>query len=458
MKIWNLVAFACFATVGGVTVADGKYEATWESLNARTCPQWWRDAKFGIFIHWGVYSVPAFAPTESARIYDCYAEHYWRFLERDKKPAYIEYQRRHYPGRSYEDLAPLFTAENFNPEQWADLFRRAGAKYVVLTSKHHDGFALWPSAFSPRWNAGVLGPKRDLCGELTTAVRKAGLRMGMYYSLLEWFHPLYNDANIERFVKEINHPQMKELVQTYKPDILWTDGEWNYQWEIHRGPEFLAWLYNESDVKNHVVVNDRWGRKFNGKCGDFHTTEYDVVYEGDVSGVGAAHPWEECRGIGHSFGYNRFERAEDYMTDAQCIETLCEKVSRGGNFLLNIGPDATGLIPPIMEDRLLAMGRWLSVNGEAIYSTIAWENRPKNMKKDRVYFTRKVDALYAIFFNWPKSSVRISNAGAVKAVTLLGSNAKILFVQDGEDVLIEPPAITPGTMPCEHAWTFRLDR
>ena len=429
------------------------YEANWESLNARPCPAWWTEAKFGIFIHWGLYSVPAFAPANEKSVYDCYAEHYWRFLDKAKNPKFVEHHQKHYPGKSYEDFAPLFTAENFRPEQWADLFRRSGAKYVVLTSKHHEGFALWPSRYSQYWNAGAIGPKRDLCGELTAAVKAAGLHMGFYYSLLEWFHPLYNKENIDRFVAEVNLPQIKELVNAYRPEIVWTDGEWDYPWQTHRGPELLAWLYNESPVRDTVVVNDRWGKGFRGHCGDHYTTEYDdATLEKAAS---ASHPWEECRGIGRSFGYNRFETADHYMSNEQCVESLCEKCSRGGNLLLNIGPDATGLIPVVMQDRLLAMGRWLKVNGEAIYGTTAWANRPKDMKKNRLYFTAKGGSVYAIAFG-AREEFTVSGIGAVASVRLLGSDAKVDWEQEGDDVEIELPAFRQGRAPADYALAFEI--
>ena len=434
-------------------VSAKAYDANWESLNTRPCPQWWKDAKFGIFVHWGVYSVPAFAPYDEASVHGCYAEHYGNPERWEKYPQFAAHHAKHYPNKSYCDLAADFTAADFNPSAWAELFRRSGAKYVVLTSKHHDGFALWPSAFSPYFNAGLTGPKRDLCGDLTRAVRAAGLRMGFYYSLLEWRHPLYNKDDITKFVERVDLPQLKELVTRYRPEIVWTDGEWDYPWPVWRGPEFLAWLYNESPVKDVVVVNDRWGRGFRGKCGDHYTTEYaDITHDGEASDL---HPWEECRGISRSFGYNRFETAEHYLSNEACIETLCSTVSRGGNLLLNIGPTTDGLIPVVMEERLLAIGRWLEVNGEAIYGATAWEKRPKDMKERRVYFTRKGDALFAIVFGSPEK-IAVPDVGAVRSVSLLGSDRTVVWAQKGRDVEIEMPLFRLGTAPCEHALVFRL--
>ena len=448
-------AFALFAAVlpkSGVCTSSKTYEANWESLNTRPCPQWWKEAKFGIFVHWGLYSVPAFAPYDKKSVHGCYAEHYGNPQRWKKYPQFPAFHAKHFPNRSYGDFAAGFTAENFDPSAWAELFRRAGARYVVLTSKHHDGFALWPSAQTPYYNSMSMGPKRDICGELTDAVRSAGLRMGFYYSLLEWHHPLFKKDSIGKFVEQVNLPQLKELVARYRPEIVWTDGEWDYPWPVWRGPEFLSWLYNESPVKDTVVANDRWGSRFRGKCGDHYTTEYDDFAYG---AEGVQHPWEECRGIGRSFGYNRFETVEDYLSDEACVETLCDKVSRGGNLLLNIGPSADGLIPVIMQERLLAIGRWLSVNGEAIYGTTSWEKRPRSMKKDRVYFTRKGKTLYAIVFG-SAEKVPVKGTGIVKSVTLLGSGKEIAWTQTGHDVEIEIPLFRQGAAPCDHALVFGI--
>ena len=409
------------------------YEPNFESLNTRECPSWWKEAKFGIFIHWGVYSVPAFAPTGEKSVYDCYAEHYWRFLKA-RRAAFVDYHQKHYPGMSYMDFAPAFTAKNWEPAKWADLFKRAGARYVVLTSKHHEGFALWPSAYSPYWNASVLGPHRDVCGELTDAVKGVGLKMGFYYSLLEWNHPLYRPETIDQYVAQVNLPQIKELVTRYKPDIFWPDGEWDYSKETLRSAEILSWLYNESPVRDTVVTNDRWGKGFRGRCGDHYTTEYDE--DGKSRGKQFAHPWEECRGLGRSFGYNRMEGPENYLSNEGVVEVLAEKISRGGNLLLNVGPTSDGLIPAILQERLLALGTWLEINGEAVYGSRAWERRSADMRKSRVYFTRKDNAVYAIVFE-PKRVITVKGL-APRSVSALGSSEPVRTESTHEGLLIHP--------------------
>ena len=451
-KFAALVLIACCCRMA----AGETYKADWESLDKRPVPQWWREAKFGIFIHWGIYAVPAYAPVDVANVYAKYSEHYDNRM-RGNNAAFTNFHARTYGAHvRYADFAAQFRAEHFNPAEWADLFKRSGARYVVLTSKHHDGYALFPSAYSPRWNSQFLGPHRDLAGELSAAVKQAGLHMGFYYPLLEWGNPLYSKESIGRWVAEMNMPQMKELVTRYEPEIVWTDGEWDFTDEELRSVDFLAWLYNESPVKETVVANDRWGKKTRGKHGGHYTTEYDLVHSGSALDTQFAHPWEECRGIGGSFGYNRFETTEHYMTSAQCVENLVEKVSRGGNLLLNIGPKADGLIPVIMQQRLLDMGRWLEVNGEAIYATTAWQHRPKNMRETKVYFTRKPDAIYAICFNWPQEPLVIEHVAGAESVTLLGSKLPVKFACEGGKLTIQPPALNPGNMPCEYAWTFKI--
>ena len=366
-----------------LTGISQNYRNTWESIDSRPVPQWFEDVKFGIFIHWGVYSVPAWAPANAdISVYAKYAEWYWRRINDDSAAGKLfrEYHNRMYgEDFKYQDFAPRFRAEHFDPDHWAEVFKKAGAKYVVLTSKHHEGFTLWPSDQSWNWNSADIGSHRDLCGDLTKAVKEAGLRMGFYYSLYEWYNPLYHN-NLQKYVNDHMIPQMKNLVTMYEPDILWTDGEWDHPSEKWKSTDFLAWLYNESPVKEWICVNDRWGKETRGVHGGYFTTEYDMSH--DRKGVGETdRPWEECRGIGTSFGYNRIENTDNYMTSDQLVDLLIEKVSAGGNLLLDIGPTADGRIPVIQQQRLLDIGAWLHINGEAIYETRKWKGSKNNSTK-----------------------------------------------------------------------------
>lgn len=434
-----------------------QYEPNWASLDKRETPDWWKEAKFGIFIHWGLYSVPAYAPVKEVEgVYEKYAEHYEnRLLTKDK--LFTAHHNKYFGANfKYKDFAPMFRAEYFSPDDWADLFQQAGAKYVVLTSKHHDGFCLWPSKQSPGWNSVEAGPHRDLLADLSNSVRRKGLHMGLYYSLLEWNNPLYKKETISEWVDSHMIPQLKDLVVRYKPEVIFSDGEWDYSSSELKSEQFLAWLYNESAVKQTVVVNDRWGKETRSKHGGYYTTEYDLV--GSEKGIGknAAHPWEESRGIGTSYGYNRFETPNDYFSSKQLIELLLDKVSNGGNLLLDIGPDANGLIPVVMQERLLDIGAWLKVNGEAIYSTTAWEKRPEDMKAKGLFFTRKKDTLYVICSKWPDKPIVVDHVTRAGQVSMIGSQMPIQQKLNGEKLSITLPLIRPGELPSDYAWVFKI--
>src|SRR5215218_6100530 len=220
MKRTFLFLLSSFILVIGF--AQKKYNPTWESIDSRPIPRWFTDARFGIFIHWGLYSVPAWGPVgKEWPVYSKYAEWYWYRMQSDSSAVGNAFRNFHTttygPNFRYQDFAGSFKAELFNPELWADLFAASGAKYVVLTSKHHEGFTLWPSKETWNWNAVDVGPHRDLAGDLSKAVKSKGLKMGFYYSLYEWYNPLYH-TNVARYVDEHMLPQLKDLVTRYSPD------------------------------------------------------------------------------------------------------------------------------------------------------------------------------------------------------------------------------------------------
>jgi alpha-L-fucosidase len=433
-----------------LVAAGQRYEPTWSSLSSRPIPTWFTNAKFGIFIHWGLYSVPAWATNSNADGFGSnYSEWYWERLNNTKlkiHKEFVEFHEKTYgPNFKYQDFAPKFTCELFDPAKWADIFKNAGAKYVVLTSKHHDGFALWPSRESWNWNAVDAGPHRDLAGDLSKAVKNAGLHMGFYYSLYEWYNPLYRQ-DVKKYVDQHMLPQLKDLVTRYSPDIVWPDGEWDQPDSVWRSREFLAWLYNESPVKNSVVTNDRWGG--GRENGGFSTTEYG-------SGKSSLEkPWEECRGIGESFGFNRNENLEQYASSEKLVHTLIDVVARGGNLLLNIGPAADGTIPVIMQQRLKDIGDWLKVNGEAIYETTAWKDAPDLKTKD-IRFTKKGRDLYVILTKW-KDEFELEGVTNIKKVTMPGYTGNISAKKSGKKWIIKAPQLTPATNPCSYAWVYKI--
>jgi alpha-L-fucosidase len=450
-----------------IPAAEQKYEPNWKSLDSRPVPAWFDDAKFGIFIHWGVYSVPAWGPKGS------YAEWYWDALQNTNSETWKFHVKNYGTNFKYQDFAPRFTAELFEPNQWADIFARSGARYVVLTSKHHEGFCLWPNAESPNWNSVDAGPHRDLCGDLAKAVRARGLRMGFYYSLYEWFHPVYQ-TDFPRFVREHFYPQFKDLVMRYQPSIIFADGEWARTSAEWKSEELLAWLFNESPCRDDVVIDDRWGKDTRSRHGGYFTTEYGEV--GGDAKLNAGRKFEECRGIGASFGYNRNETLDDYQSASSLVCVLVNLVSKGGNLLLDIGPTADGCIPVIMQQRLVEMGDWLKVNGEAIYGTQPWKvhgegptqpakgpnaERKQVFQPSDVRFTSKDGAVYAICLALPMGDVQIKSLGKsagqcdqpVSSVRLLGSNEKLAWKQDADKLVIQ----CPPRLPCLHAAAFKIE-
>jgi alpha-L-fucosidase len=467
-------------------------KSDWQALDQRPIPNWFGNAKFGIFIHWGLYSVPSWAPVDGREALR-YAEWYWHSLTTGKSlpegapngATWRFHQRVYGANFPYEDFAPLFRAELFDSEQWAEILRAAGARYVVLTSKHHDGFALWPSVEATKtwgraWNSTDAGPKRDLVGDLTTAVRKEGLHMGLYYSLYEWYNPLWI-ADRSRYVREHMHPQFRDVVARYEPSIIFADGEWDLTSADWRSTELLNWLFEESPSKDEVVVNDRWGSDSRHVHGGYWTTEY-------TAGMSSLqHPWEESRGIGYSYGYNRAERAADYRSGRELVLMLADIVSRGGNLLLGIGPTTDGRIPVIMEQRLQDVGRWLSLNGEAIYSTRPWrrsrqwstgelpqldydkefmaeydvlklvESRVDGSAVIDAFFTCNDRSVFAIFPRWQADRITFEgiDAQSVKSVVLLGEDRPLAFHGAAEGTSVDLPVIS-GSLLAQPAWVLKF--
>lgn len=469
MKKIILLVFCFLLTL----MAQGQaYESSWTSLDSRPIPEWFQDSKFGIFIHWGVYSVPAWRQLEPG-LYASYAEWYYARVMFNPDNGGQEFHNKNYGADfEYRDFGPLFKAELFDPSLWASLFKRSGAKYVVLTTKHHDGYCLWPtsSPYKKDWNSMAVGPERDLVGELTTAVRGEGLKMGLYYSIIEWESSWTHrtesgyylpDWIIEKYkIPEDEYvdkhliPQLKELVNTYKPSLIFSDGgEWDGSEEYWKTKEFLAWLYNDSPVKDEVVVNDRFAKDMPGKHGDYYSSEYE-----DMEGVDAAYPWEESRGIGGSYGFNRAENIDDYNSSEELVHELIDIVSRGGNLLLNVGPSSDGRIPVIMQQRLIDIGSWLNVNGEAIYETRKREVNSQKNANQELYFSTKENLLFCMFTNWSKSiQIDLLENEQVKSIKFLGWDGELDWTVEDGLLKINVPAITMEKLPCLYAWTLQIE-
>ena len=424
------------------------YENNWESLNTRPVPAWFGDAKFGIFIHWGLYSVPAFTGN------GMYAEWYGKQIDDPEHPARKFHDRVYGPDFKYADFVKYFTAELFDADEWAELFRDSGARYINFVSKHHDGFCLYKSSLAPFWNTVDVGPHRDFCAELKAACEKTGVRFGVYHSVYEWWDPICLRDPEEYAVKHLI-PMMKELIEKYQPNTLFTDGEWEQESRIWHSTDFLQWLYNESSVRDFIVPNDRWGTETRGKFGGNFTTEYGEVGGGaTLDDAPDKRPFEECRGIGRSFGYNRAEDPQDYLSVKELLKILCSLVSKGGNLLLNIGPSADGKIPAIMKERLLGIGKWLKVNGDAIYGSKVYTYQPT----EGVYYTKQADAVYAITEAYPSGKHVFAEIPyrPDARVTLLGCDLPVSVYDADGKLGVDVPFVTPDKLGSENLYTFRV--
>lgn len=375
-------------------IAQGPYTDTWDSLCEHPVPKWYARDKFGIFIHWGIYSVPAFAPhtwelgeVDSKEWFadNPYAEWYYNSLNIGKGPTYEHHMEKYGKDFKYEDFIPMWKAENWDPKQWAEIFKEAGAEYVVLTTKHHDGFCLFPSKYT-HFNSVEMGPKRNITGELTEAVRDAGIRMGLYYSgLIDWQYandPIFEDDDLFGTASptfayaDYSYNQMNELVDDYAPSVFWNDIGWPKQSE-EMMPYFLAHYYNKVP---EGVVNDR----FNDRYHDFLTKEYKS------GSVNRKEKWEMCRGMGLSFGYNANEGDDKLISVPDLISLLVGTVANNGNLLLNIGPKADGTIPEEQVKRLKILGAWLKVNHDGIYGTRCSDRESEMLENGiELHYTQK---------------------------------------------------------------------
>jgi len=442
------------------------------SLAAHPVPSWYEDAKLGIFVHWSLSCVPAWAPRAGSlaellrdryrelQRYTPYAEWYWNALRIPGSPT-ARHHAEVWGDAPYQAFRARFqeTLARWDPAPWADLFAASGARYVVHVTKHHDGFLLWPSRHpnprEPEWQA-----RRDAVGDLAAAVRARGLRFGVYYSGgLDWtFEPrpilgvadglaaLPLDPGYERYVDA----HYRELIDRYRPSVLWNDiaypphrgALWrlfaDYYDEVGEGvvnDRFLpgpAWLVHALRARPVAQLADLAGAWLARRPGftfvpprpphcDFRTPEYATFAEAKVK------KWEATRGIGHSFGHNRNEPDEDLIEPGELVRSFADVVAKNGNLLLNVGPTVDGEIQPRERLRLEALGTWLAANGEAIYGTRPWK-RAEGSTQDgvAVRFTARDRSVFAIVLGTPRPpELRIRELAlrASGSVRLLGHGA-----------------------------------
>lgn len=422
--IYITIVLSCLLIQTGI--AEEKVPTMKQIYINREIPSWFNEAKFGIFVVWGPYSVPGFARQGQ------YAEWYLRTLDTPSRGGHKETAAFHNKAFgedvTYEDLADRFTAEMWDPDFWCKLFADSGAKYVVTTANYHDGFSMYPTTFGQfkketNWNSMGRGPKRDIIGELNKAGEKYNLKMGIYFSVYEWYNPLWIAGQKKRYAEEWFQPKFKEVVSKYKPWHIFLDGEWDDTYKNWGSDKLANWLYTESPVKDYVVTNDRWGR-CRGRYGDVFESEY-----GGGKYTSPNHPWQEDRGIGHSYGYNRNESVYDYDTRDKLLRTFSGVVGGGGNFLLCVGPTGDGRIPAIMQERLLQVGKWLKVNGDAVYGTTANPFWPR--KFDWGTISKKFGKLYLHVHNPKLDHIQIDGI----QVNVKGS--RLLHKDGHKDVSLE---------------------
>lgn len=473
-----------------------KYEPTWESLTRHSVPEWLLDAKFGIYAHWGVYSVPAYG-----------SEWYGRLMYDKNNPRNVyEHHKETYGGPSefgYKDFVPMFKAEHFDPDDWAEVIKQSGARYAGIAVVHHDGFALWDSEIN-RWNAGNMGPHRDLYGDLVKALRKKDLKVIATFHHIRtfnWFIPedkeeagkkgydlfapeyadfYWNEATstIEEFIT-LWKAKVMEVIEKYRPDVLWFDGG-DFQ-GLDRGDdvgEVLANYYNKSlawgkevDVLNKLPVSG----EFNFPR-DFGVLTFEA---GRDRPEYVDRPWIDDEKIGRqSWGY--IENLEYRKVD-ELIDGLVDRVSRNGGLVLSLSPKANGELPEEQKDILLAMGKWLKVNGEAIYGTRPWKVQAEGpidklrtelkghkrwvfekCSSEDIRFTRKGDDLFAVVLGWPDdgqliikslgTDTKLSTAG-ISSVSLLGVKEELDWSRDSNGLTV----LLPEEKPCEYAYAFKIE-
>jgi len=444
-----VVALLVAVSVTAQTNQTDKIE-TKEQRDARMA--WWRDAKFGLFIHWGVYSVPAG---------EWKGKPIWGGGEWIMNCGEI-------PVADYQELPKKFNPAKFNADDWVKAARDAGMKYMVITSKHHDGFAMFKSAASPFNIVDATPFQRDPLAELAAACRKYGLKLGFYYSQAQdWNHPggsaikvnkranahwdSAQDGDMDKYIDEIAVPQVKEILSNYGefPAVLWWDTATGMNKE--RAEKFYKVV---KELKPGIIMNNRLGGGFKG---DTETPEQHIPPQGYPG-----RDWETCMTMNGTWGYKKDDN--NWKSTDTLIRNLCDIASKGGNYLLNVGPTSEGLIPQPSLDHLAEVGRWMKVNGEAIYGTGATpfgaeagkfsasekdkNGKPKYIASWDWRCTTKPGKIYIMIFNWPASG-KFELPGLQSKVTgvyLLASRQDLKFSQTDAGATLNLPATAPDKL------------
>lgn len=399
--------------------------------------KWWREARFGMFIHWGLYAIPAGE---------------YKGQRSDQIGEWIQ-SWANIPREEYAQFAAQFNPVKFDAAEWVGLAKEAGMKYIVITSKHHDGFCMFDSAVTDYDIVDATPFQRDPLAELSAECKKQGIRFCVYYSIMDWHHPsqyvdkegkhptagdgqnkIYPDKKQEYI--DYMKAQLREIVTRYDPAVLWFDGEWVEWWTEEDGKD----LYNYvRSLKPEIIINNRVGKgrmgmkglnKGPGYAGDFGTPEQEIPPTG-LPGV----DWESCMTMNDTWGYKSYDH--NWKSAETLIRNLIDVAGKGGNYLLNVGPTAEGVIPEPSVERLRAIGRWLQVNGEAIYATgpspfpsLAWGRA-----------TTKGSRVYLHVFEWPADGQLVVPAlqNQVQRAYLLAQPEETLQVRTQGDWVIQVP-------------------
>lgn len=470
------------------------YQPNWESIKKNyKDPAWFNNQKFGIFIHWGAYSVPAFGSEWYPRQMYMDTATFTAQLKHQKSGPNNTYKhhKKNWGNQKkfgYKDFIPMFKGEKFSAAEWIDLFKKSGAKYVVPVADHHDGFAMYKSN-TTRWNAFDMGPKRDVLGELFKEGRSKGMIMGAsshyafnwsFYNKKDHFDttdPQYADLYSSKG-KDLNEPVSQEfldlwwnrtvdIIDNYQPDILWFDFYVDIPDFASVRPKIAAYYYNKGlEWNKEVVLQDK---NFSHEAFPEGTVVYDLE-RGKLPGIRKL-PWQTDTSIGK----NSWSHVTNWKskTANQIIDDLIDIVSKNGNLLLNVGPKADGTIPEDQKNILLEIGSWLDVNGEAIYDTKYWktfgegptevkkghhsEGKNKDFTGQDIRFTQKNGQLYAIMMAWPENgevTIKSINTSedAVKTISMLGSDEIIKWSQNAEGVTVK----MPSKKPCKNAFVLKI--
>ncbi len=408
---------------------------------------WWRDATFGMFIHWGAYAVPAGE---------------YKGKEVKGVGEWIMHTAN-IPISEYETYVRSFNPVQFNAKEWVAIAKNAGMKYIVITSKHHDGFSLWDSKVSTYDIMDAAPYKKDILKELSDACKEAGIKMCFYHSIMDWHEPdaeskkdytHQNTVNPDftRYREQYLKPQLKELVEKYDPAVLWFDGEWIPEWTEEQGRELYNYLRN---IKPDLIINNRVGKGRDGMqgmnlyknaAGDFGTPEQEIL-EGTSDT-----DWESCMTMNDSWGFKKSDN--NWKSAEVLIHNLVDIAAKGGNYLLNVGPTAEGLIPEASVERLKEMGDWLQVNQEAVYAT----KSTKKYKEGDVKYTLSKDGshVYAIATKNVEGELVLTNVNMKPGskVYMLGVKRPLKVRTDMNGAIY---IAWPKTLPCKYAWTIKIE-